>query len=65
MFSAPISSITSIVDPSAVAKSTQPFIKNFIPPVPDASCPEVLQNIIIINSSMGSKYTILQTRNLI
>lgn len=39
----PISSIISTVDPSAVAKSKHPFIKNFMLPVPDASCPAVLQ----------------------
>ena len=45
MFSALISSIISTVDPSAVAKSKQPFIKNFMLPVPDASCPAVLHKI--------------------
>jgi len=40
----PISSIISIVDPSAVAKSKHPFIKNFMLPVPEASCPAVLQD---------------------
>jgi len=40
----PISSIISIVDPSPVAKSKQPFIKNFMLPVPEASCPAVLQD---------------------
>lgn len=43
MLSAPISSIISMVEPSAVAKSKHPFIKNFMQPVPDASCPAVLR----------------------
>lgn len=46
MLSSPISSIISIVDPSAVANNKQPFIRNFMLPVPDASCPAVLhQNL--------------------
>lgn len=43
MFSAPISSTISTVDPSAVANNKHPFIRNFMLPVPDASCPAVLQ----------------------
>lgn len=43
ILSSPISSMISIVDPSAVAKSKHPFIKNFMLPVPDGSWPAVLQ----------------------
>lgn len=47
MLSSPISSIISTVDPSAVANNKQPFIRNFMLPVPDASCPAVLhQNLL-------------------
>lgn len=51
MFSAPISSIISTVEPSAVANSKHPFMRNFILPVPDASCPAVLR----INPKISGK----------
>lgn len=43
MLSAPISSMISTVDPFAVANKRHPFIRNFMLPVPEASCPAVLQ----------------------
>jgi len=48
MLSFPISSIISTVEPSSVARSKHPFIKNFMLPVPDASCPAVLHKIMHI-----------------
>lgn len=50
MFSAPISSIISTVEPSAVANSKHPFMRNFILPVPDASCPAALITVQIFYS---------------
>lgn len=60
MLSAPISWAISIVEPSAVANNKHPFIKNFILPVPDASCPAVLHKIHVFRHEQLS----VEVRNL-